>query len=73
MASKQEITEDGLDDAFETEGEQDATEDAVITVMQEIGLDLTSYMASRAQASTNVMSNVSMEELEERLQNLKTP
>jgi division protein CdvB (Snf7/Vps24/ESCRT-III family) len=74
MASKQEITEDGLDEAFETDGEQDATEDAVITVMQEIGLDLTSYMASRAQASSsNVMSNVSMEELEERLQNLKTP
>lgn len=72
MASKQEITEEGLDEAFEVEGEQDATEDAVLSVMQEIGLDLTSYMATKAQsAATKMLPNVSTEELEDRLQNLR--
>ena len=71
MSSKQEITEEGLDSAFEVDGEQDATDDAVITVMQEIGLDLSSYMAAKTSNALPAMQEVSTHDLEERLQNLR--
>lgn len=40
MANKQEVVEDTLDCTFEVDGEQEATNEAVLTVLQEAGLDV---------------------------------
>lgn len=40
MANKQEVMEDTLDGTFEVEGELEATNDAVLAVLQEAGLDV---------------------------------
>lgn len=51
MASKQEVVEDTLDSAFEVEGEQEATSEAVLGVLQEVGLDVQSRLhAARGRA-----------------------
>jgi len=63
MTMKQEIIEETLDSAFETDGESAATDDAVLAVMQEAGLDLTLKMQSENRVP-------STEDLDERLRHL---
>lgn len=67
----QEVVEQTLDGIFETENEQSVTEEAVASVLQEVGLDLKLGMASSARGSVGLES-VEIENLEIRLQNLKT-
>lgn len=50
MREKQEVLNETLDDAFEAEGEQDATESALEQVMQEVGLDSRLSLASAPQS-----------------------
>jgi charged multivesicular body protein 2A len=67
IANKQEIVEDTLDNAFEVDGEADATSEAVLDVLQAAGLDLRGKLASsRAEQADG------LEDLDGRLQRLRT-
>jgi charged multivesicular body protein 2A len=67
IANKQEIVEDTLDNAFEVDGEVDATSEAVLDVLQEAGLDLRGKLAhSRTERVDGI------EDLDDRLQRLRT-
>jgi division protein CdvB (Snf7/Vps24/ESCRT-III family) len=66
----QEIVEQTLDGIFETDDEQNITEDAVTSVLQEVGLDLRLGMASSGQVPSG-LETVEVGDLEARLQNLK--
>jgi len=69
----QEVVEQTLDGIFETENEQIVTEDAVASVLQEVGLDLKMGMASSSAArALPGLDTVELGDLEARLQNLKT-
>lgn len=46
MQAKQEIMEDALDAGFEADGEQDECNEAVIGVLEEVGLDMRSKLAN---------------------------
>jgi charged multivesicular body protein 2A len=66
ITHKQEVVDDTLDSAFEVDGEGDATNDAVLDVLQEAGLDLRNRLAP---TSSRVPADV--EDLDARLQRLR--
>jgi division protein CdvB (Snf7/Vps24/ESCRT-III family) len=67
ITSKQEIVEDTLDSAFEADNESDATSEAVLSVLQEAGLDLRSKLAPSGNGFLD-----DTEDLDARLQRLRT-
>jgi charged multivesicular body protein 2A len=70
MTNKQEVVEDTLDCTFEVDGEHDATNDAVASVLQEVGLDVQSKF--KAQAGVEAWKNTQEEDdMAERLQRLR--
>jgi charged multivesicular body protein 2A len=76
MANTQSIVEDTLDSSFEVDGEQDATNDAVLQVLQEVGLDVQSRLkpspVSAEAASTTGGSSVDKDDdLDARLARLR--
>ena len=68
IASKQEIVEDTLDSAFEVDGETDATNEAVLDVLQGVGLDLRGKLGGTRDGGKE---EADTEGLEERLQRLR--
>ncbi len=68
IANKQEIVEDTLDSAFEVEGETDATGEAVLEVLQGVGLDLRGRLGQTGGRDTLELGD----DLDGRLQRLKT-
>lgn len=70
MTNKQEIVEDTLDSAFEVDGETDATSDAVLDVLQGVGLDLRGRLVGVSQAGRGGES-ANSDDLDERLQRLR--
>lgn len=70
MANKQEIVEDTLDSTLEVDGEQDAMTDAVLGVLQEAGMDLSSTLG-RSNTCQKSSDAVRDEDLEGRLQRLR--
>lgn len=70
MANKQEVVEDTLDCTFEVDGEQDATNEAVLGVLQEVGLDVQSRLKGPA-GGDRVASADDGESFEARLQRLR--
>ena len=68
ITQKQEIVDDTLDSAFEVDGETDATNEAVLDVLQEAGLDLRGKLASAGKG----MTDTELEDLDGRLQRLRT-
>lgn len=69
IANKQEIVDDTLDSAFEVDGEADATNDAVLDVLQGVGLDLRGTLG---RACGGGAASLTMEDdLDERLQRLR--
>jgi charged multivesicular body protein 2A len=67
MANKQELVEDTLDSAFEVDGELDSTSDAVLSVLQEAGLDLRSKLGTTGSDQGELPAD-----LEDRLLKLRT-
>jgi charged multivesicular body protein 2A len=67
IANKQEIVEDTLDNAFEVDGEADATSDAVLDVLQEAGLDLRGKLSNARADQPDGLGD-----LDGRLQRLRT-
>ena len=64
------MVEDTLDCTFEVDGEHDATNDAVASVLQEVGLDVQSKF--KAQAGVEAWKNTQEEDdMAERLQRLR--
>lgn len=70
MNSKQEIVEDTLDSAFEVDGEVDATNEAVLDVLQGVGLDLRGRLGVLREGGRNSEA-AGTDDLEERLQRLQ--
>jgi charged multivesicular body protein 2A len=68
MANKQEIVDDTLDNAFEVDGELDATSEAVLEVLEAAGLDTRAMMAK---APGGGGAREQDEDLDERLQRLR--
>jgi charged multivesicular body protein 2A len=66
IAHKQEVVDDTLDSAFEVDGEGDATNDAVLDVLQEAGLDLRNRLGP-----TGSRAGEDVEDLDARLQRLR--
>jgi charged multivesicular body protein 2A len=66
IAHKQEVVDDTLDSAFEVDGEGDATNDAVLDVLQEAGLDLRNRLGP-----TGTRAAEDVEDLDARLQRLR--
>lgn len=69
MANKQEVIEDTLDCTFEVDGEQEATNDAVLDVLQGVGLDVQSKL--RGPIGKQQQLEGDTDKLEERLQRLR--
>lgn len=69
MANKQEVVEDTLDCTFEVEGEQEATNEAVLGVLQEVGLDVQSRL--KGPAGMEHAPSEDGESFEARLQRLR--
>ncbi len=68
ITSKQEIVEDTLDSAFEVDGETDATNEAVLDVLQGVGLDLRGKLGDTREGGR---PEADTEDLEERLHRLR--
>jgi hypothetical protein len=68
ITQKQEIVDDTLDSAFEVDGEADATSEAVLDVLQGVGLDLRGKLGG---ASKNRVEQEDAEDLDKRLQRLR--
>jgi charged multivesicular body protein 2A len=72
MQAKQELMQDALDSGFEADGEAEDCNEAVINVLEEVGLDMRSQLggvAARAQPAVPVNE----EELAARLERLRPP
>jgi charged multivesicular body protein 2A len=72
MQAKQELMQDALDSGFEADGEAEDCNEAVINVLEEVGLDMRSQLggvAARAQPAVPVNE----EELVARLERLRPP
>jgi charged multivesicular body protein 2A len=69
IAQKQEIVDDTLDSAFEVDNEAEATNEAVLDVLQGVGLDLRGKLGG---ASRNRVHPEDAEDLDTRLQRLRT-
>ena len=74
MANKQEVMEDTLDGMFEVEGELEATNEAVLDVLQEAGLNVQSRLKGVASGVGPMMEGVQVDmDLDARLQRLRLP
>lgn len=75
MANKQEVMEDTLDSTFEVEGELEATNEAVLTVLQEAGLDVQHRLRDAGGGGGGARRNAADEDpdLDARLQRLRDP
>lgn len=74
MANKQEVMEDTLDGMFEVEGELEATNEAVLDVLQEAGLNVQSRLKGVASGVGPMMEGVQVDmDLDARLQRLRPP
>ena len=72
MAQKQEIVDDTLDSAFEVDGETDATNEAVLDVLQEAGLDLRGRLGNTTAGIGRIAGDAADgEDLDGRLQRLR--
>lgn len=69
ITNKQEIVDETLDSAFEVDGEQEATNDAVLGVLEEAGLDI-SLLSTKNQE--NCIPSGGVAELEQRFEALKS-
>ena len=69
ITNKQEIVDETLDSAFEVDGEQEATNDAVLGVLEEAGLDI-SLLSTKNQENCIPLGGVA--ELEQRFEALKS-
>lgn len=69
ITNKQEIVEDTLDSAFEVDGETDATSEAVLDVLQGVGLDLRGRLGTSREGGGGELA--SADDLDERLQRLR--
>lgn len=67
IAHKQEIVEDTLDSALEVDGETDATSEAVLDVLQGVGLDLRGSLGAPREGGAAEIAD----DLDERLQRLR--
>jgi charged multivesicular body protein 2A len=70
ITSKQEIVDDTLDSAFEVDGEADATNEAVLDVLQGVGLDLRGRLGSAGKGAGGERE-AGEDDLEARLQRLR--
>jgi hypothetical protein len=70
FTDSQEIVEENLDSMFEADGEQEAIDDAMRGVFEELGLDLSVSMA-QARAGTSVQDGVDIADIEARLSRLR--
>jgi hypothetical protein len=70
FADTQEIVEESMDSMFETDGEQEATDDAMLKVFEELGLDL-SVGIGAAKAGANVTNGDITDDLDARLNRLR--
>jgi len=71
MTNKQEIVDDTLDCAFEVDGEQDSTNEAVLEVLQDVGFDVKSRLSDAAKNTASLADETSMENIETRLHRLR--
>ena len=74
MTDKQEIVEDTLDSTFEVDGEGQQTNEAVLTVLQEAGLDVSSRLVGRSRGKENDLDStggMDTDDLDARLQRLR--
>lgn len=69
ITNKQEVVEDTLDSAFEVDGETDATSEAVLDVLQGVGLDLRGRLGTSREGGGGELA--SADDLDERLQRLR--
>ena len=60
LSMGQEVVEETLDTVFEVDGESDATDDAMVSVFAELGLDLS--IASRGSVAPSPATDTDMEE-----------
>ena len=73
FTASQEVVEETLDSMFETDGEQEATDDAMRGVFEELGLDLAAqFGAARAASSSRQQADVDLADIEARLSRLRT-
>ncbi len=71
MANKQEVVEDTLDCTFEVDGEQEATNEAVLDVLQGVGLDVQSRLRGPAGGRDQAGAGEEQDSFEARLQRLR--
>ena len=71
FTASQEVVEETLDSMFEADGEQDATDDAMKSVFEELGLDLSANLGA-ARAGTSDLQDVDLSDIEARLNNLRS-
>lgn len=71
MTNTQEVLDETLNCSMEVDGEQDATSDAVIAVLQEVGLDVESKLKPSMSSTAIGAQSGDMDELETRLQRLR--
>jgi response regulator of citrate/malate metabolism len=70
FADTQEIVEESMDSMFETDGEQEATDDAMLKVFEELGLDL-SVGIGAAKAGATATDRDIADDLDARLNRLR--
>lgn len=72
MQAKQELMQDALDSGFEADGEAEDCNEAVINVLEEVGLDMRSQLGGVAARAQPVVP-VNEDELAARLERLRPP
>ncbi len=70
MQAKQELMHDALDSGFEADGETDDCNEAVINVLEEVGLDMRAQLGGGARAHHGVTTE---EDMAARLEKLRPP
>ena len=71
MSSKQELVEDTLDNTFEVDGELDATSEAVLGVLEEVGLDIRDKIGKPGRSEGAQAESSTGDDLDARLQRLR--
>jgi division protein CdvB (Snf7/Vps24/ESCRT-III family) len=72
FTASQEVVEETLDSMFETDGEQEATDDAMRGVFEELGLDLAADFGAARAVSSRQQDDVDLADIEARLNRLRT-
>ncbi len=71
MQSKQELMDDAMDSGFEADGEQDDCNEAVIAVLEEVGLDARAQLDFRSNSAPPLTADD--HEIASRLEKLRVP